>query len=195
MDWLGTGGKPLPELIFVCWTDIYMSLGLNQLTHRGWVTHICVSKEGGSYNGLSPVWHQAIIWTTPGLLFIGILGTKFYEKLIKIWTIFMQGTIFENAINEMVAILSQPQCQPTQQTEQNNAKYNFTRFMVQMSFWKTTNKTSLHLCSCTILLHYVPPSKSSQIKIKNNWNEWKYLPWKSLWIIPEIIHHKLEMHW
>ena len=35
----------------------------------------------GSDNGLSPIWHQAIIWTNAGLLWIGPIGTNFS----KIW--------------------------------------------------------------------------------------------------------------
>ena len=38
----------------------------------------------GSYNGLSPVWRQAFIWTNAGLLSIRTLGTIFSEILIKI---------------------------------------------------------------------------------------------------------------
>ena len=40
----------------------------------------------GSDNGLSPIRRQAIIWTNPGILLIGPLGTKFGEILIKILT-------------------------------------------------------------------------------------------------------------
>ena len=40
----------------------------------------------GSDNGLSPLWHQAIIQTNAGLLSIGLLGTNFSEILIKIQT-------------------------------------------------------------------------------------------------------------
>ena len=56
------------------------------LTHRGRVTHICVSKLTiiGSDNGLSPDRRQTIIWTNAGILFIGPLGTKFSEILILI---------------------------------------------------------------------------------------------------------------
>ena len=38
----------------------------------------------GSDNGLSPIWHQAIIWTNAGLLSIECFGTNFSEILIKI---------------------------------------------------------------------------------------------------------------
>ena len=38
----------------------------------------------GSYNGLLPGWHQAIIWTNDGMLLIGPLGTNFNEFFIKI---------------------------------------------------------------------------------------------------------------
>ena len=44
----------------------------NELTHRGRVTHIGVSKLTiiGSDNGLSPDRRQAIIWTNAGILLI-----------------------------------------------------------------------------------------------------------------------------
>ena len=63
-------------------------LGLNMLTHRGWVTHICVGKLGpiGSENGFSPVRRQAISWTNARLLLIEPLGTNFSEILIEIHT-------------------------------------------------------------------------------------------------------------
>ena len=61
----------------------------NELTHWGRVTHICVGNLTiiGSDNDL---WHgrrQAIIWTNPGLLLIGPLGTNFNEILIEMHTI------------------------------------------------------------------------------------------------------------
>ena len=48
--------------------------------------HICASKLTiiGSDNGLSPDWHQAIIWTNAGILLIRPLGTNFSEILVKI---------------------------------------------------------------------------------------------------------------
>ena len=62
---------------------IYAWFGISQLTHRGRVTHICVSKLTiiGSDNGLSPGRRQAIIWTNDGILSIGPLGTHFGEIL------------------------------------------------------------------------------------------------------------------
>ena len=61
---------------------------LTILTHWGRVTHICVSKLTiiGSDNGLSPGWHQAIIWTNTGVLLIRTLETNFSEILSKIHT-------------------------------------------------------------------------------------------------------------
>ena len=58
------------------------------LTHRGRVTHICVSKVTiiVSDNGLSPGRRQAIIWNNAGILLIGTLGTNFSEILIEILT-------------------------------------------------------------------------------------------------------------
>ena len=51
------------------------------LTHWGWVTHICVIKLNiiGSDNGLSPGRRQAIIWTNAGILLIWTLGTNISE--------------------------------------------------------------------------------------------------------------------
>ena len=75
------------------------------------MTHICISKLTiiGSDDGLSLGWHQAIIWTNDGLLSIETLGTNFSEIVIKIETFSNKEKAFENAICEMVAILSQPQ--------------------------------------------------------------------------------------
>ena len=58
------------------------------LTYWGRVTHICVGQLTiiGSDNGLSPSRRQAIIWTNPGILLIGTVGTNFSEILIEILT-------------------------------------------------------------------------------------------------------------
>ena len=55
-------------------------------THWGRVTHICVSKLTiiGWDNGLSPGWHQAIIWTNTEILLIRTLETNFSEILSEI---------------------------------------------------------------------------------------------------------------
>ena len=58
--------------------------GGEELTHWGWVTHICVLI--GLHNGLSPVRCQAIIWTNAEILLIGPLGTNFSEICIGIQT-------------------------------------------------------------------------------------------------------------
>ena len=57
-----------------------------QLTHWGWVTHICIGKLSiiGLDNGLSPGRRQAIIWTNAGISLIGALRTNFYEVLLEI---------------------------------------------------------------------------------------------------------------
>ena len=61
---------------------------IQHLTHRGRVTHICVSKQTiiGSDNGLSPGRRRAIIWTNAGLLLIANFGTNFSEILSEILT-------------------------------------------------------------------------------------------------------------
>ena len=57
-----------------------------ELTHRGRVAHICVSKLNiiGSDNGLSPDRRQVIIRTNTGTLLIRTVGTSFSEILSKI---------------------------------------------------------------------------------------------------------------
>ena len=65
---------------------LVMTLKINNLTHWGRVTHICVSKLNsiGSDNGLSPGRCQAIIWTNAGILLIRLLRRNFNEILIEI---------------------------------------------------------------------------------------------------------------
>ena len=62
-----------------------MELSSEMLTHRGWVSHICINNLTiiGSDNGLSPGQCQAIIWTNAGILLIGLLGTNFSDILSK----------------------------------------------------------------------------------------------------------------
>ena len=57
---------------------IYPEPALQWLSHWGRVMHICISKLTviGSDNGLSPGWHQAIIWTNAAILLSGPLGTN-----------------------------------------------------------------------------------------------------------------------
>ena len=63
-------------------------ISIGKLNHWGWVTHICIGNLTiiGSDNGLTPGWHQAIIWTNAGILLNGPLGTNFSEILTKIHT-------------------------------------------------------------------------------------------------------------
>ena len=49
----------------------------------------------GSDGGLSPGWHQAIIWTNAGILLIGTLGTNFSKIWIK-YIFFIRKNGFEN---------------------------------------------------------------------------------------------------
>ena len=76
------------------------------------MTHICVGILTiiGSDNGLSPGWHQAIIWTNAGILSIWPLGTNLIEILIEILTFSFKKMHSENVVCEAAAILSRPQC-------------------------------------------------------------------------------------
>ena len=69
----------------------------NKLTHRGRVTHICVSKLtiiGPDY-GLSPGLRKANIWTNAGMLLITPPGTNFTEISIEILT-FQSKNLFKS---------------------------------------------------------------------------------------------------
>ena len=46
----------------------------------------------GSSNGLVPVWHQAITWTSGDLLSTGPLGTKFNDIWLEIKTLSLKQT-------------------------------------------------------------------------------------------------------
>ena len=64
-------------------TWLVVTPDINDLTHWGRVTHICVSilTITGSDNGLSPERHQANVCTNAGILLIGTLETNFSEIL------------------------------------------------------------------------------------------------------------------
>ena len=65
----------------MCILNTFSRIRCHLLSHRGRVTHICVSKIIiiGSDNGLLPGRCQAIIWTNAEILLIGLLGTNFNE--------------------------------------------------------------------------------------------------------------------
>ena len=77
----------------------------NGLTHWGRVMHICVSNLTiiSSNNGLSPDWHQDIIWSNTGMLLIGPSGTNFSV---------IQNEIYTFALKKMHLILSSAKRQP-----------------------------------------------------------------------------------
>ena len=54
-----------------------------EISKSGCVSNLTIT---GSDNGLSPGWHQAIIWTNAGILLIRTLGTKFSEILSEMHT-------------------------------------------------------------------------------------------------------------
>ena len=56
------------------------------LTHWGRVLHICAVTIIASDNYLSPGRRQAIIWTSAGILIIGLLETNFSEISIEMQT-------------------------------------------------------------------------------------------------------------
>ena len=81
--------------------------GANELTYWGRVMHIYITKLTiiGSNNGLLPGWHQAIIWTNAGILFIRNLGINFNVKLSEIH-IFS----FKKMLLKMLSMKRRPSC-------------------------------------------------------------------------------------
>ena len=79
-------------------------LGLNELSH--------MASDMFNLNlgdGLSPVLHQAITWTSAGLLSIGPLNNPQWNfKTIS--DVFVQENALENVVCRVGAILSQPHC-------------------------------------------------------------------------------------
>ena len=49
-----------------------------------------------SSNGLLPVWHQAITWTSVDILLVATLGTNFIENVIKNSNILIKEKTYEN---------------------------------------------------------------------------------------------------
>ena len=93
-------------------TSVKFCLGLNVLTHWGWMLHICISNLiniTGSDNGLSHGRRQAITWTNAGILSIRTLGTNFSEILSEIPTFSFKKIHLKMSSAISAAILSQPQ--------------------------------------------------------------------------------------
>ena len=99
------------ELLIETYEEDYHTMMIHLLlTHWGRVAQRCVGKLAiiVSDNGLSPKRHQAIIWTSAGILLIGPLGTTFSEMLIEI-QIFHSRKCTWNVVCEMASILPRPQ--------------------------------------------------------------------------------------
>ena len=77
------------------------------LTHRGRVTHICVSKLTiiVSDNGLSPGRRQAIIWSNAGILLIETIRANFNEILIKIHTFSFKKIHLKTSFGKWVRVI------------------------------------------------------------------------------------------
>ena len=88
-------------------------VGSDLITHWGRVTHICVCNLTiiGWNNGFSPGRHQAIIWTSDGMLLIWPPGTKFSEMIIEIHIVSFEKMHSKiSLVCEMAAISCRSQC-------------------------------------------------------------------------------------
>ena len=121
--------------------------------HWGRVTHICISKQTiiGSDNGLSPGWHQAIIWTNAGILLIGPLTTKFNEILIKIHTFSFKKIHLKMFVWKMAAILSPASmCEVTTLTNDNPVHWHIYYIYIYIFILELINKTINTAVTCTV---------------------------------------------
>ena len=103
------GATLLYKQMLTYFTDVFVYLSQEDLTHWGQVMHICISKLTiiGSDTGLLPGWCQTIIWINAGILLIGPLGTNFGETLIEIHAFSFKKMLLK--MWKMAAILSRPQ--------------------------------------------------------------------------------------
>ena len=77
----------------------------NYLNEAEWRKYASLHKTVfGSDNGLSPLWHQAIIWTNAGIILITSLRKKLQLNLRRNSYIFIQQNTFQNAVCKIVAI-------------------------------------------------------------------------------------------
>ena len=96
-----------------CWCRCMAPYGVTRplLIGAEWCIYTSVNEVIiGSDNGLSPGRHQAIIWTSAGILLIGPVGTNFNEILIEIDIFSVKKMHFKMSSAKMAAILSRPQC-------------------------------------------------------------------------------------
>ena len=112
---ISDNGLALTRCQAIVWTNygpvywcIYVSLGFDELTLWGRVTHMCIGNLTiiGSDNGLSPCRRQAIVWTNAGILLIGPLGTNFSEILIGIQTFSLKNCIWKRCLQNGVYFVS-----------------------------------------------------------------------------------------
>ena len=105
---------------------------IKYLTHRGRVTHICVSRLTiiSSDNGLPPGRRQAILWTNAGILLIGALEINVSEILIEICTFSWKKMLFKMSCGKMrpscigLNVLSE-NCSPIGPKACGNVPFNY----------------------------------------------------------------------
>ena len=121
--------------------------------------HICVGKLTtiGSDNGLSPEWHQGIIWTIAGILLIGPLGTNLSEILLGIQTFSFKKCIWKCSLQNGVH-LSRPQC--VKYTDQSVSRCSYrdcnTSWFKNASYINYLYSIFIHCKKiCTILEQYM----------------------------------------
>ena len=116
--------------------------GLNTLwalIDWGRFTDICKLIIIGSDNGLSPVRHQAIIWTNAGILLIGPLATSSSEILIKIHIFSFKKKHLNMSFDNGSHFVSASMCELNIEAETKWPP--FCRWYIQMHFleWKCSH--------------------------------------------------------
>ena len=135
------------------------------LTHLGRVTHICINKLAiiDSDNGLSPFWHQTIIWLNVGISLMESSGTNFSE----IWNKIQQFSS-ENVVRKMAANLSQPQC------VNNDCSPAWVQMLQQ---WCHMNVIASHLISNLTVQQLVQANNKENTKLHITGPLWGGINW------------------
>ena len=168
-----------------------VSLGHDELTHWGRVTHICVGKltNIGSDNGLSPGRRQAIIWTNAGISLIGPLGTNFSEILIGIQTF-----SFKKMHLEMSSAKWRPFCLGLNELTQTTLTMKLTLNLNQLyenlnSFWVMIN-TNCFDNKIDLKFKFMVRNLAMVISVLR--------PWRGsihLWVTTRLRPDRLASHW
>ena len=148
------------------------------LAHWGRVTHTCVSNLTiiGSVNDLSPGRHQAIIWTSAGILSIVPLGTNFSETVIEIYIFSFKKMHFKMSSGKLWSLFPRLQCVKDGRYIGTVPSFPLPQTMISIYYNISKSKQQhfvgrwhSNICNASIKDAHQPcPCSLSLLSIKNN---------------------------